>query len=59
MFIEIRSWNQMKYNAFLANTQYTHKYNVILNKTVTKRVTILTKQICLFLNENENEKYFT
>ena len=31
---------------FLSSTRYIHKYNVILNKTVTKLVTILTK--CFF-----------
>ena len=35
---------RLKNNGFLGNTKYTHKYNVILNKTVTKLVTILTKR---------------
>ena len=33
-------------NGFLVNTKYIHKYNVILNETVTKIVTILAK--CFF-----------
>ena len=35
---------RLKNNGFLGNAKYTHKYNVILNKTVTKLVTILTKR---------------
>ena len=41
---------RLKIMVFLVNTKYIHKYNVILNKTVTRLVTtlvtILTK--CFF-----------
>ena len=37
---------RLKIMGFLANTKYIHRCNVILNKTVTKLVTILTK--CFF-----------
>ena len=37
---------RLKIMFFLVNTKYIHKYNVILNKAVTKLVTILTK--CFF-----------
>ena len=40
-------------NVFLVNTKYIHIYGVILNKTVTKLVTFLTKcffyHVCWFL----------
>ena len=34
----------------MVNTKYIHKYNIILNKTVTKIVTILTKCFFSYLN---------
>ena len=37
---------RLRIMVFLVNIKYIHKYNVILNKTVTKLVTILTK--CFF-----------
>ena len=35
---------------FFVNAQYIHKHNVILNETVTKLFTILTKWFFSFLN---------
>ena len=61
MFIEIRLCNPTTYDfkghvkiveirltimVFFVNAQYIHKYNAILNKTVTKLSAILTK--CFF-----------
>ena len=61
MFIEIRLCNPTTYDfkghvkiveirltimVFFVNAQYIHKYNAILNKTVTKLFAILTK--CFF-----------
>ena len=42
--------NRLKIMFFLVNTKYKHKYNVILHKTVTKLVTILTKYFFPYLN---------
>ena len=39
--VSVLKW--LKIMVFLSNTEHIHKYNVILNKTVTKLVTILTK----------------
>ena len=41
---------RLKTMVFLVNTKYIHKYNVILNQTVTKLVTILTKYFLPYLN---------
>ena len=35
---------------FFVNTKYIHKHNVLINKTVTKLVTILTKCFFPYLN---------
>ena len=42
--------NRLKTIFFLVNTKYIHKYNVSLNKTVTKLCTILTKCFFPYLN---------
>ena len=41
---------RLRIMVFLVNIKYIHKYNVILNKTVTKLVTILTKCFFSYLN---------
>ena len=42
--------NRFEITSFFVNAKYIHKYNVILNKTVTKIFTILTKYFFPYLN---------
>ena len=42
--------NRLKIMGFFVNTKYIHKNNVILNKTVTKLVTILANYFFPYLN---------
>ena len=42
--------NRLKIMFFFANTKYALKYNVSLNKTLTKPCTILTKCFFPYLN---------
>ena len=42
--------NRLEITSFFVNAKYIHKYNVILNKTVTKIFTILTKYFFPYLN---------
>ena len=50
--------NRLKTMGFFVNAKYIHKYNVSLNKTVTKLCTILTKYFP-YLNPSSylNRKY--
>ena len=50
----VSTLKRLKIMLFLSNTKYIHKCNIILDKTVTKIVTILTK--CFSFSKSEPYK---